>query len=83
VVRLPEVGELPVVLGLLDVGAVVRVVRAAVVVGAPVAVVSGAEVAVEVGDLVAGTDAVGGGAPAEPGPPWLPVLPAGGGRTCR
>jgi hypothetical protein len=85
VVGLPEVAELPVVLGLIDVGAVVRVavVRAAEVVGASVAVVSGAEVSVEVGDVVVGADAVGGGAWAGREPSELPTVPVGGGRTSR
>jgi hypothetical protein len=85
VVGLPEVAELSVVLGVVHVGAVARVVvvRAAEVVGAPVADVSGAEVAVEVGEVVAGTDAVGGGASAGREPPELLVLPAGAGLTSR
>jgi hypothetical protein len=79
VVGLPEVAELPVVLGLVDVGAVVRVVvvRAAEVVGAPVAVVSGAEVA----DVVSGTDGVGCEGSACREPLELLVLPAGAGLT--
>jgi hypothetical protein len=81
VVGLPEVAELSVVLGLVDVGAVVRVlvVRAAEVVGAPVAVVSGAEVGVE----VAGADTVGCGGSACREPFALLVLPTGGGLTSR
>jgi hypothetical protein len=84
VVGLPEV-ELSVVLGVVDVGAVVRVVvvRAAEVVGAPVAVGSGAEVAVEVADVVAGTDAVGGEGPACREPSELLVVPTGAGLTSR
>ena len=46
-------------------------------------VVSGAEVAVEVGDVVVGTDAVGGGAWAGREPSALLTVPAGGGRTSR
>jgi hypothetical protein len=77
VVGLAEVAELPVVLGLVDVGAVVRVVvvRAAEVVGAPVVVVSGAE--------VAGADAVGCGGSAWREPFELLVLPTGAGLTSR
>jgi hypothetical protein len=85
VVGLPEVAELPVVLGLVDVGAaerVVVVVRAAEV-GAPVASVSGAELAVEVADVVAGTDAVGWGGSACREPFALLVLPTGAGLTSR
>ena len=83
-VGLPEV-ELWVVLGVVDVGAVIRVVvvRAAEVVGAPVAVGSGAEVAVEVADVVAGTDAVGGEGPADREPSELLVSPTGAGLTSR
>jgi hypothetical protein len=86
VVGPPGVAELLVVPGVVDVGAGVRVVvaRAAEVVGAPdVPVVSGAEVAVEVGDVVVGPDAVGGGAWAGREPPELLTVPAGGGRTSR
>jgi hypothetical protein len=84
VVGRPEVAELPVVLGLVDVGAAVRVlvVRAAEV-GAPVASVSGAELAVEVADVVAGTDAVGCGGSACREPFALLVLPTGAGLTSR
>jgi hypothetical protein len=84
VVGLPEV-ELWVVLGVVDVGAVVRVVvvRAAEVVGAPVAVGSGAEVAVEVADVVAGIDAVGGEGPADREASELLVSPRGVGLTSR
>ena len=83
-VGLAEVAELSVLLGLVDVGAVVRVVvvvvvREAEVVGAPVAVVPGAEVAVE----VAGTDAVGCGGSACREPFELLVLPTGAGLTSR
>ena len=46
-------------------------------------VVSGVEVAVEVGDVVVGTDAVGGGAWAGREPSELLTVPAGGGRTSR
>jgi hypothetical protein len=76
VVGLPEVAELPVVLGLVDVGAAVRVVvvRAAEV-GASVASVSGAEVPV-------GADAVGAG-PACREPITLLVLPTDAGLTSR
>ena len=83
-VGLPEV-ELWVVLGVVDVGAVVGVVevRAAEVVGASVAVGSGAEVAVEVADVVAGTDAVGGEGPADREPSELLVSPTGAGLTSR
>lgn len=65
------------VLGLVDVGAVVGVVavRAAEVVGASVAVVSGAE--------VAGADAVGCGGSACREPFELLVLPTGAGLTSR
>jgi len=77
---LPAVAELPVVLGVVDVGAAVRVVggRAAEVVGAPVAVGSGAEVA----DVVAGTDAVGceGSACREPEVRSLPFSSVAGSR---
>jgi hypothetical protein len=79
VVGLSEVAELSVVLGLVDVGTVVRVavVRAAEVVGASVVlVVSGAEVAVEVG-------AVGGGAWAGREPAEPSTVPVGGGRISR
>lgn len=83
-----EFAGLPVVLGVVDVGAVVRVVvvvvvvvRAAEVVGDRVAVVSRAEVAVGVGEVVVGTEVVGGGAWAGPEPSELLVLLAGGGRT--
>jgi hypothetical protein len=84
VVGLPEV-ELWVVLGVVDVGAVVGVVevRADEVVGAPVAVGSGAEVAVEVADVVAGTDAVGGEDSACREPSELLVVPTGAGLTSR
>ena len=75
------------VLGVVDVGAVIRVrvvvVRAAEVVGASVAVGSGAEVAVEVADVVAGTDAVGGEGPADREPSELLVSPTGAGLTSR
>ena len=85
VVGPPGVAELLLVPGVVDVGAGVRVVvvGAAEVVGAPVAVVSGAEVAVELGDVVVGTDAVGGGAWAGREPSELLTVPAGGGRTSR
>jgi hypothetical protein len=56
---------------------------AAEVVGDRVAVDSGAEVAVGVGEVVVGTDVVGGGASAGPEPSKLLVLLAGGGRTWR
>jgi hypothetical protein len=79
VVGLPEVAELSVVLGMVDVGAGVRVVVARAV----VPVVSGAEVAVEVGDVVVGRDAPGGGAWAGREPSELLTGPAGGGRTSR
>jgi hypothetical protein len=80
VVGLPEVAELSVVLGLVDVGAVDRVVvvRAAEMVGAPAAVVSGAEVA----DVVAGTDVVGRGSACRE-PSALLVVPTGAGLTSR
>jgi hypothetical protein len=74
VVGLPAVAGLPVVLGLVDVGAGVRVVRAAEV-GVSVAVVSGTE--------VAGTDAVGCEGSACREPFALLVLPAGAGLTSR
>jgi hypothetical protein len=86
VVGLPEVAGLSVVLGLVEAGAGVGVVvRAAEVVEAPVvvAVVSGPEVAVEAGDVVIGTDLVGGGAWTGPEPSALLVVPVGGGRTWR
>jgi hypothetical protein len=74
VVGLPEVAGLPVVLGLVDVGAGVRVVvRAAEVVGVSVAVVSGT--------AVAGTDALGCEGSACREPCALLVLPAGAGLT--
>ncbi len=73
------------VAGLVVVGAGVGVVvvRAAEVVGAlvVVAVVSGPEVAVEAGDVVVGTDLVGGDAWSGPEPSALLVVPVGGGRT--
>jgi hypothetical protein len=76
VIGLPDVAGLPVVLGLVDVGAGVRVVvRAAEVVGVSVAVVSGME--------VAGTDAVGREGSAGREPLALLVLPAGAGLTAR
>jgi hypothetical protein len=77
VVGLPEVAGLPVVLGLVDVGAGVRVVvvRAAEVAGVSVAVVSGTE--------VAGTDAVGCGRSACCEPFAMLVLPTGAGLTSR
>jgi hypothetical protein len=80
-VGLPEFAELSVVLGVVDVDAVVRVVvvRAAEVVGAPVAVGSGAEVA----DVVAGTDAVGCEGSARREPSELLVVPTGVGLTSR
>ena len=73
------------VLGLVDVVAVVRVVVvcAAEVVGAPFAVVSGAEVAVGAADVVAGADAVGCGGSACREPFELLVLPTGAGLTSR
>jgi hypothetical protein len=81
VVGLPAVAELSVVLGVVDVGAPVRVVvgRAAEVVGAPVAVGSGAEVA----DVVAGTGSVGCEGSACREPSELLVVPTGGGLTSR
>jgi hypothetical protein len=84
VVGLSDVAGLSVVLGLVGGGAgvdVVVVVREAVVIGGLVVVVSGPEVAVAAGDVVVGTDLVGGGAWAGPDPSALLVVPVGGGRT--